>query len=156
MSKDEGTPIAGFETPEEPLDAYSRIVTEVARELLPHVASVRVRGSRGGYAYEGAGSAVVFTDDGYIITNAHVVGRTKGGSVAFADGSETQFDVVGSDPLPRSELTKKIWEYIKGHGLQDTIDKRRINADEKLKLVFDGKTQVNMFEMTKLINEHLK
>ena len=52
MSKEDGTPIAGFETPEEPLDAYSRIVTEVAGELLPHVASVRVRGSRGGYAYE--------------------------------------------------------------------------------------------------------
>src|SRR4029450_3940885 len=52
-----------------------------------------------GYAYEGAGSAVVFTDDGYLITNAHVVGGTKRGAVAFADGSETQFDVVGSDPL---------------------------------------------------------
>src|SRR5262245_26465064 len=99
MSKEDGTPIAGFETPDEPLDTYSRIVTEVARELLPHVASVRVRGSRGGYAYEGAGSAVVFTDDGYLITNAHVVGRTKNGAVAFSDGSETQFDVVGSDPL---------------------------------------------------------
>jgi S1-C subfamily serine protease len=99
MSKEDGTPIAGFETPEEPLDAYSRIVIEVAREMLPHVASVRVRGSRSGYAYEGAGSAVVFTDDGYLITNAHVVGGTKSGAVAFADGSETQFDVVGSDRL---------------------------------------------------------
>ncbi|MCI0535817.1 MAG: SWIB/MDM2 domain-containing protein [Verrucomicrobiales bacterium] len=64
--------------------------------------------------------------------------------------------IVGSDPLPRTELTRKIWEYIKHHGLQDRVDKRKINADEKLKLVFDDKAQVNMFEMTKLINGHLK
>ena len=64
--------------------------------------------------------------------------------------------VVGSDPLPRTELTKKIWEYIKLNGLQDQVDKRKINADAKLELVFDGRAQVNMFEMTKLINGHLK
>jgi S1-C subfamily serine protease len=58
-----------------------------------------VRGSRAGYSYEGAGSAVVFTDDGYIVTNAHVVGRTQRGTAAFADGAEVQFDVIGSDPL---------------------------------------------------------
>lgn len=63
--------------------------------------------------------------------------------------------VIGSDPLPRTELTKKVWQYIKMNGLQDQVDKRRINADEKLKPVFDGKAQVNMFEMTKLINGHL-
>ena len=80
---------------EEPLDAYSRIVTDVAAQLLPHVASVRVRGSRG----EGAGSAVVFTDDGYLITNAHVVGGARRGRAAFGDGAETEFDVVGADPL---------------------------------------------------------
>lgn len=84
---------------EQPLDAYSRIVTEVAQQLLPHVASVRVRGTRRGYPYEGGGSAVVFTDDGYLITNAHVVARAKQGTAAFADGSETGFDVVGADPL---------------------------------------------------------
>jgi len=84
---------------EEPLDAYSRIVTEVAAELLPHVASVRVRGARGGATFEGAGSAVVFTDDGYLVTNAHVVGGTRRGTAAFGDGSETEFDVVGADPL---------------------------------------------------------
>ena len=84
---------------EEPLDAYSRIVTEVAAELLPHVASVRVRGSRGGATFEGAGSAVVFTDDGYLVTNAHVVGGTRRGTAAFGDGSETEFDVIGADPL---------------------------------------------------------
>jgi S1-C subfamily serine protease len=80
---------------EEPLDAYSRIVTDVAAQLLSHVASVRVRGSRG----EGAGSAVVFTDDGYLITNAHVVGGARRGRAAFGDGAETEFDVVGADPL---------------------------------------------------------
>jgi S1-C subfamily serine protease len=99
MSDEQTVPIPGFAEGEEPLDAYSRIVTQVAQELLPHVASVRVRGSRGGYTYEGAGSAVVFTDDGYIVTNAHVVGRTQRGAAAFADGAEVQFDVVGSDPL---------------------------------------------------------
>jgi S1-C subfamily serine protease len=99
MSDEQTVPIPGFAEGEEPLDAYSRIVTQVAQELLPHVASVRVRGSRGGYTYEGAGSAVVFTDDGYIVTNAHVVGRTERGAAAFADGAEVQFDVVGSDPL---------------------------------------------------------
>src|SRR5215204_2687213 len=99
MSDEQTVPIPGFAEGEEPLDAYSRVVTQVAQELLPHVASVRVRGSRGGYNYEGAGSAVVFTDDGYIVTNAHVVGRTQRGAAAFADGAEVQFDVVGSDPL---------------------------------------------------------
>ena len=64
--------------------------------------------------------------------------------------------VVGSEPLPRSELTKKIWDYIKSHGLQDAADKRQINADEKLKVVFGGKEQVSMFEMTKLISQHVK
>jgi S1-C subfamily serine protease len=99
MGEEQTVPVPGFEEGDEPLDAYSRIVTQVAQELLPHVASVRVRGSRGGYSYEGAGSAVVFTDDGYIVTNAHVVGRTQRGAAAFADGAEVQFDVVGSDPL---------------------------------------------------------
>jgi S1-C subfamily serine protease len=84
---------------ESPLDAYSRIVTQVADGLLPHVASVRVRGSRRGYAYQGGGSAVVFTDDGYLVTNAHVTAGTEYGRAAFADGSEADFDVVGADPL---------------------------------------------------------
>jgi S1-C subfamily serine protease len=99
MGDEQTVPVPGFEEGDEPLDAYSRIVTQVAQELLPHVASVRVRGSRAGYGYEGAGSAVVFTDDGYIVTNAHVVGRTQRGTAAFADGAEVQFDVIGSDPL---------------------------------------------------------
>ena len=63
--------------------------------------------------------------------------------------------VVGSAPLPRTELTKKLWEYIREHKLQDPAKKTLINADEKLKAVFDGKAQVSMFEMTKLVSGHL-
>jgi S1-C subfamily serine protease len=81
------------------LDAYSRIVTSVAADLLPHVASLRVRGARGGRSYEGAGSGVVFTGDGFLLTNAHVVSGARSGTAAFADGVETPFDVVGADPL---------------------------------------------------------
>ena len=64
--------------------------------------------------------------------------------------------VVGSKPLPRTELTKKLWLYIKKHKLQDSKNRRNINADAKLKAVFNGKKQVNMFEMTKLVNKHVK
>ena len=63
--------------------------------------------------------------------------------------------VVGNQPLPRTEVTKKLWEYIKKNGLQDPTNKRNINADDKLKLVFGGKSQVSMFEMTKLVSKHL-
>ncbi len=64
--------------------------------------------------------------------------------------------VVGNNPLPRTEVTKKIWDYIKKNKLQDSINRRLINADEKLKQVFGGKRQVSMFEMTKLVSNHLK
>ncbi len=64
--------------------------------------------------------------------------------------------VVGSKPLPRTEITKKIWIYIKRKGLQDKRDRRQINADDKLLKVFNGKKSVSMFEMTKLVNKHLK
>ncbi|EKD50456.1 MAG: hypothetical protein ACD_62C00538G0002 [uncultured bacterium] len=63
--------------------------------------------------------------------------------------------VVGAKPIPRTEVVKKLWEYIKKNKLQDAKNKRNINADDKLKLVFDGKKQVNMFEMTKLVSKHL-
>ncbi len=65
-------------------------------------------------------------------------------------------EVVGAKPLPRTEVTKKVWEYIKKHKLQNAENKRNINADDKLKVVFGGKKQVSMFEMTKLISGHLK
>ena len=63
--------------------------------------------------------------------------------------------VVGNGPMPRSEVVKKLWVYIKGHNLQDPQKKRNINADENLKKVFGGKETVDMFEMTKLVSKHL-
>ncbi len=63
--------------------------------------------------------------------------------------------IVGTGPMPRSEVVKKLWVYIKGHNLQDANNKRNINADEALKKVFGGKATVNMFEMTKLVSKHL-
>ncbi|MCE2831497.1 MAG: SWIB/MDM2 domain-containing protein [Oxalobacteraceae bacterium] len=64
--------------------------------------------------------------------------------------------VIGANPLPRTDVTKKIWDYIKKHKLQDAVNRRNINADDKLKAVFNGKKTVSMFEMTKLISGHLK
>ena len=64
--------------------------------------------------------------------------------------------VIGSTPMPRTEVTKKIWDYIKKNKLQDAINRRLINADEKLRAVFGGKGMVSMFEMTKLVSNHLK
>ena len=64
--------------------------------------------------------------------------------------------VIGGGPYPRTEVTKKIWAYIKRHGLQDSKNRRNINADDKLLGVFGGKKQVSMFEMTKLVGKHLK
>jgi upstream activation factor subunit UAF30 len=64
--------------------------------------------------------------------------------------------VVGSTPIPRTEVTKKLWQYIKRKGLQDSKNRRNINADDNLKPIFGGKSQVSMFEMTKLVNKHLK
>lgn len=63
--------------------------------------------------------------------------------------------VVGAKPLPRTEMTKKLWAYIKKNGLQDKKNKRMINADDALKAVFGGKSQVSMFDMTKLVNKHV-
>src|SRR3954465_6566896 len=80
---------------DEALDAYSSVVTKVAAELTPRVAALRVSGSRG----SGTGSGVVFTEDGYVLTNAHVVGRSRGGTAAFADGTAAPFRLVGADPL---------------------------------------------------------
>ena len=64
--------------------------------------------------------------------------------------------VVGAGPLPRSEVTKKLWEYIKKHDLQNPANKRNILADDKLKVLFGGKDEVTMFEMTKLVSPHIK
>jgi chromatin remodeling complex protein RSC6 len=63
--------------------------------------------------------------------------------------------VVGADEIPRPEVVKRIWDYIKAEGLQDQQNRRMINADDKLRPIFDGKKQVSMFEMTKLVSKHL-
>jgi chromatin remodeling complex protein RSC6 len=70
--------------------------------------------------------------------------------------SVTLAAVIGASPMPRTEVTKKIWDYIKKNKLQDAINRRLINADEKLRAVFGGKGKVSMFEMTKLVSNHLK
>lgn len=64
--------------------------------------------------------------------------------------------IVGNKPMPRSEITKKLWDYIKKNGLQDQKVKTNINADDALKAVFNGKSKVTMFEMTKLVSGHIK
>jgi chromatin remodeling complex protein RSC6 len=64
--------------------------------------------------------------------------------------------IVGGNPIPRTEITKKLWGYIKRNGLQDAKERRMINADDKLRVVFGGKGKVSMFEMTKLVNKHIK
>ena len=65
-------------------------------------------------------------------------------------------EVVGAKPIPRTEVTKRLWAYIKKNGLQDKKNRRMINADDKLKAVFGGRSSVNMFEMTKLVSKHVK
>jgi S1-C subfamily serine protease len=82
------------------LDAYSQVVVSVAEQLTPRVAALQVsRRRRDGSIAAGAGSAVVFTNDGFLLTNAHVIGKAEAGQVAFADGTTVPFRVVGSDPL---------------------------------------------------------
>ncbi len=82
------------------LDAYSQVVMRVAADVIPHVASLSVRGpGRGGRIQQGSGSAVQFTADGYLLTNAHVVADAVSGTAEFADGTETAIDVIGADPL---------------------------------------------------------
>ena len=64
--------------------------------------------------------------------------------------------IVGQEPLPRTEVTKKLWDYIKAHGLQDAQDKRQINADPTLKPIFGGKKSISMFELAKLMSQHVQ
>jgi S1-C subfamily serine protease len=92
--------IDGRPTDGEALDAYSRVVTTVARDLAPSVANLRVtRRLRGGRVASGGGSAVVITPDGFMLTSAHVVEGSSRGSASFVDGREMRFEVVGADPL---------------------------------------------------------
>jgi chromatin remodeling complex protein RSC6 len=70
--------------------------------------------------------------------------------------SATLASVIGSKPMPRTEIIKKIWDYIKKNGLQDKTNRRMINADDKLKAVFGGKNQVSMFDLAKIVSQHVK
>ncbi|HMI30348.1 MAG TPA: SWIB/MDM2 domain-containing protein [Candidatus Limnocylindrales bacterium] len=87
------------------------------------------------------------------------VAKKRSPSAAFMKPmtpSDTLSEVVGTKPIPRTEVTKKLWAYIKKNKLQDKTKRTMINADEKLRAVFGGKRQVSMFEMTKLVSKHLK
>lgn len=81
--------------------------------------------------------------------------KAKSAFMRPMDVSSELAAVVGKGPMPRPRVVKKLWVYIKKHGLQDKKNKRNINADENLKKVFGGKKVVNMFEMTKLVSKHL-
>ena len=81
--------------------------------------------------------------------------QARGGIAQTVQPDEKLAAIVGSGPVTRAELTKKVWDYIKANGLQDAKDRRAINADDKLRAIF-GRDQVSMFEMTKLVNKHLK
>ena len=82
--------------------------------------------------------------------------RANAAFMAPVTPSATLAPVVGDKPIPRTEVTKRLWAYIKKNGLQDQKNKRQINADDNLKAVFGGKASVNMFAMTKLVSKHLK
>ncbi|MDE0854641.1 MAG: SWIB/MDM2 domain-containing protein [Nevskia sp.] len=82
--------------------------------------------------------------------------KPRGGIAMLVTPDAEVGAIVGTKPLTRADLTKKIWAYIKANGLQDSKNKRNINADAKLKPVFGGKAQVSMFEMTKLVSKHVK
>src|SRR5215210_9382260 len=93
-------------------------------------------------------------------------GGSKGGAAKKSGGGNSAFmapltpdaalaAVVGKDPLPRTEVTKRIWDYIRQNNLQDPNDKRTIRGDAKLKAIFDGRDSVTMFELTKLVNSHV-
>ncbi len=83
-------------------------------------------------------------------------GRANAAFMAPVQPSEKLAPVVGTKPIPRTEVTKRLWAYIKQHKLQDTKNKRMIKADDTLQAVFNGRSSVNMFEMTKLVSKQLK
>jgi upstream activation factor subunit UAF30 len=92
-------------------------------------------------------------------TKKKAAGKKRKPNAAFMKPmtpSDALASIIGGKPMPRTEVTKRIWAYIKKNKLQDKINKRLIKADEALKGVFGGKSVVNMFEMTKLVNKHLK
>jgi upstream activation factor subunit UAF30 len=113
----------------------------------PKVAKAKTKNSK---------SAATSRQGGAGKTAAKVAKRTP--SAAFmkpVQPSDALAEIVGQKPLPRTELTKKLWAYIKKNGLQDPKNKRMIKADARLKPIFGGRSEVNMFEMTKLVNKHV-
>lgn len=82
--------------------------------------------------------------------------KARGGLAKPVQPSADLAKVVGGGSMTRAEVTKKVWDYVKSNNLQDAQNRRNINADDKLRPVFGGKDQVTMFEMTKLVNQHLK
>ena len=82
--------------------------------------------------------------------------KARGGLAKPVTPSADLAKIVGNGPMTRAEVTKKVWDYIKANRLQDQQNKRQINADDKLRPIFGGKPQVSMFEMTKLVNHHLR
>lgn len=82
--------------------------------------------------------------------------KVNAGLMAPLSVSQDLANVVGNQPLPRTQIIKKMWDYIKANDLQDSKNRRMINADDKLKVVFGGKEQVSMFELAKVINNHIK
>lgn len=89
-------------------------------------------------------------------SNKRPEGRARGGLAQEVTPDETLAAVIGPERKTRAEITKAIWAYVKNHELQDNEDRRRINSDDKLRPVFDGQDQVSMFEMTRLVNQHLR
>jgi chromatin remodeling complex protein RSC6 len=82
--------------------------------------------------------------------------RSAGALARPVRPDEKLAEIVGAEAQPRTELTKRVWDYIRTHNLQDTVDRRMINADAKLAEVLDGKQKVSMFELTKLVNKHVQ
>lgn len=82
--------------------------------------------------------------------------KTNAGLMAPLTVTPVLADIIGKKPMPRTEITKKIWDYIKANNLQDEKNKRMINTDDKLKKVFDGKDQISMFEIAKGVNNHVE
>ena len=102
-----------------------------------------------------AGDAQVRRIPAHIGESTHMAKKANASFMKPLTPSDKLAEVVGSKPLPRTEVVKKLWAYIKKNNLQDKKNKRNINADATLKAVFGGKSVVNMFEMTKLVSKHL-
>lgn len=89
--------------------------------------------------------------------NRRSASKAAGGGLAKHSQPSPQLAaIVGSNSMPRTEVTKKVWDYIKSHTLQDPNNRRMVKADDRLKAILDGKSQVSMFELTKFVSRHLK